>query len=50
MRRSLGIPVSVGSILQALVLLFVLGSEFYERRLLTKERIEAQAAGEGGVK
>ena len=30
MRRSLGIPVSVGSILQALVLLFVLGSEFYE--------------------
>ena len=50
MRRSLGIPVSVGSILQALVLLFVLGSEFYERRLLTRERIEAQAAGEGGVK
>ena len=49
MRRSLGIPVSVGSILQALVLLFVLGSEFYEQRLRTRERIAAQSvAQEGG--
>lgn len=40
MRRSMGIPVAVGTILQALVLLFALGSEIYEQRLLTKEQIQ----------
>lgn len=39
MRRSMGIPVAVGTILQALVLLFALGSEIFERRLLIKEQI-----------
>lgn len=46
MRRSLGIPVSVGSILQALVLLFVLGSEFSEQRLLLRERLSLAGKGE----
>jgi general nucleoside transport system permease protein len=43
MRRALGIPVSVGLILQALVLLFALGSEIVERRMTKLEQIRAHA-------
>lgn len=48
MRRSMGIPVAVGLILQALVLLFALGSEIYERRLFTKAQIQVQGAPQTG--
>lgn len=44
MRLTMGIPASIGSILQALVLLFALGSEIFEQRLLTKEQIRLSAA------
>lgn len=50
MRRSLGIPVAVGTILQALVLLFALASEIYEQRLLTKEKIQLLAVQQIGGK
>ena len=50
MRRSMGIPVALGTILQALVLLFALGSEIYEQRLLTKEKIQMLAALQEGGK
>lgn len=50
MRRSMGIPVAVGTILQALVLLFALGSEIYEQRLLTKEQIQRYATEQIGGK
>lgn len=50
MRRSMGIPVAVGLIMQALVLLFALGSEIYEKRMLTKEKIQMHAASQGGEK
>lgn len=50
MRRTMGIPVSVGTILQALVLLFALGSEIYEQRLLTKEKIQMLAISQKGDK
>lgn len=48
MRRSMGIPVAVGTILQALVLLFTLGSEIYRQRLLTKEQIRVRATQQIG--
>lgn len=48
MRRSMGIPVAVGTILQALVLLFALGSEIYEKRRVTKEQIQMLAAQQIG--
>ena len=41
MRRAMGIPVAVGIILQALVLLFALASEFLEKKLITSEQIRA---------
>lgn len=43
MRLTMGIPAAIGTILQALVLLFALGSEIFERRLLTKEQIRVRA-------
>ena len=46
----MGIPVALGTILQALVLLFALGSEIYEQRLLTKEKIQMLAALQEGGK
>ena len=48
MRRSLGIPVAVGTILQALVLLFALGSEIYEQHLLTKEQLRVRTTQQMG--
>ena len=42
MRLTMGIPAAIGTILQALVLLFALGSEIFERRLLTKEQIRVR--------
>ncbi len=48
MRRSMGIPSALGTILQALVLLFALGSEMYEQRLATREKIEMLAKQIGG--
>lgn len=48
MRLTMGIPVAVGTILQALVLLFALGSEIYEQRLLTKEQIRVRATQQIG--
>jgi len=39
MRRVMGIPVAVAIIIQALVLLFALGSEIIERRLFTREQM-----------
>lgn len=49
MRMELGIPTAVGSILQALVLMFALGSEIYERRLQKQEQIRFLAAEEEGA-
>jgi simple sugar transport system permease protein len=39
MRRTMGIPVAVAIIIQALVLLFALGSQILERRLALREQI-----------
>lgn len=50
MRRSMGIPVAVGTILQALVLLFALGSEMFEQRRLTREKTQLLAAQQIGGK
>lgn len=44
MRLTMGIPAALGQILQALVLLFALGSEIYERRLNDREQIKAYSA------
>lgn len=47
MRRALSIPVAIGIILQALVLLFALASEFLEKRVTRSEQIRALAASRG---
>lgn len=39
MRRTIGVPVAVAIIIQALVLLFALGSEILKRRLAAREQI-----------
>lgn len=44
MRLTMGIPSAIGKILQALVLLFALGSEIFEQRLQLREQIRARTA------
>lgn len=44
MRLTMGIPSAIGKILQALVLLFALGSEIFEQRLHLREQLRARAA------